>query len=828
MGASFFNSQNVQENDAEQQALANGEHHFRQATPGSVTPHNPRALFGAGGSGGAQGGVQIDQGVANNGNAGAGGACKEGEGAVAAALKGELLASGKEGELECFLWQKNHGSANKAEYKQEALFKDNVLCHGFVQKGSPILKVIHGVTLYYGNDAPELKKKLLGRVGEWTEDITPYLVELPVEKSWNWVKVKYSEDLEAWKNFESASAQNRLTLFRHAEQIVEHEVPYMFALPPRFALWAMLKERTCLEAYLYVLQLEQEGDLGITAEHTELLKKALMAGGQSQGGGTGAQGSALQDSATAVMSVNAGFRRWERNNMTAYLGQSPIKKQVVVQTPVNNDPALRVAVSRMEHSSNKMERMLQDKTDSKEKGKLLDDNQIAALKGFAGVSDWKLLPALYVVLKDCTDMVDARNRVLRGMEVWSSNKGIEIDESVALTEELIKNIKAIKPNPFITVGTSRTTDSIVSNMTCLPKSAAEMEKMVIGESAAGTTEANRTQKEREKQLKGESRRPPSNYFELKLNIATTCALVSVGYGERNELYKNLLYIYTTLGSRNVMQHKLKFTSLLCRQITWAIYDDMRSYFAERLMPEDFLKTPIKWPETRLADIFGDVFNLRPIIRPGFPPSWQMDVLDISQMGAGGGMGGQTFHQQYMLPPPPPPPPSQGGTTPGKKAGAGGGHPPAPPSGPSPFVCPPAGDNYAHLHPKIKVAMGRYHSVVRRHGIQWILQKAGVRMDQLPTLEGCADPVTGRSLLCWNNLTGVCFHGDRCKFAPRGHVKGDRLPDAFVDHALKLLMPGIDGVVKDIESRQGNKRPYAAVGSAGHYGPADTNNKSQRR
>ena len=71
--------------------------------------------------------------------------------------------------------------------------------------------------MYYGNDAPELKKKLLGRVGEWTTDTTPYLVELPVQKAWNWVKVKYSEDIEAWKNFETASVQNRLNLFRHAE-----------------------------------------------------------------------------------------------------------------------------------------------------------------------------------------------------------------------------------------------------------------------------------------------------------------------------------------------------------------------------------------------------------------------------------------------------------------------------------------------------------------------------------------------------------------------------------------------------------------------------------
>ena len=116
-----------------------------------------------------------------------------------------------------YLWQKNAGSSNRDEFKNEALFKDCILCFGFVQKGYPILKVVHGVTVYYGNDAPELKKKLLGRVGEWTADTNPYLVELPVLKAWNWVKVKYSEDIEAWKNFETASVQNRLNLFRHAE-----------------------------------------------------------------------------------------------------------------------------------------------------------------------------------------------------------------------------------------------------------------------------------------------------------------------------------------------------------------------------------------------------------------------------------------------------------------------------------------------------------------------------------------------------------------------------------------------------------------------------------
>ena len=50
----------------------------------------------------------------------------------------------------------------------------------------------------------------------------------------------------------------------------------------------------------------------------------------------------------------------------------------------------------------------------------------------------------------------------------------------------------------------------------------------------------------------------------------------------------------------------------------------------------------------------------------------------------------------------------------------------------------------------------------------------------------------------------------------------------MEHALRLLMSGVDGVVKDIEARQGDKRSYSAFGVVGHYGPADSNNKFQRR
>eukprot|EP00956_Cyclotella_meneghiniana_P043590 scaffold277973_cov146-Cyclotella_meneghiniana.AAC.1 len=129
------------------------------------------------------------------------------------------------------------------------------------------------------------------------------------------------------------------------------------------------------------------------------------------------------------------------------------------------------------------------------------------------------------------------------MQQWQTDNGIEIHQNIFLPEDLIKNIRAIKPNPTKTFGTSRVSDVEFTNLVCLPLRAAEIEAKLIAEQAAASTEANRTKNEKEKQLKGESRNPPENYWGVKLNVATTAALVSVCYGEKNRLYANLMHIY---------------------------------------------------------------------------------------------------------------------------------------------------------------------------------------------------------------------------------------------------------------------------------------------
>eukprot|EP00956_Cyclotella_meneghiniana_P013398 scaffold19350_cov63-Cyclotella_meneghiniana.AAC.1 len=322
---------------------------------------------------------------------------------------------------------------------------------------------------------------------------------------------------------------------------------------------------------------------------------------------------------------------------------------------------------------------------------------------------------------------------------------------------------------------------------------------MFAEQAASSTEANRTKNEKEKQLKGESRDPPSNYWGVKQNVATTAALTSVCYGEKNQ--------------DTVAQATLAFTPAYCRQITWAIIDDMKTYFGKRVMPEAFKKGFVVYPQTKLSDIFADIQFLREINRRTLPYSWRDTSGEApgEAFGGTGGANGGTSKKKAGG--------GRGGSTPGSSdafsmypfAGQPQGQyvPPPPPQGPNPYQCPTVGTPLSHLHPKMRLFMAEYHKVVKRHQFHTILQRGGIGQTDLPLLREYTNPHTGKSTLCWNYLTGDCFYGSRCFFAA-GHVLGNQLPDAFVEDAIGRLKPGVDGIVASLSEgmpKVGDKRPY---------------------
>eukprot|EP00956_Cyclotella_meneghiniana_P003237 scaffold3946_cov41-Cyclotella_meneghiniana.AAC.4 len=90
-------------------------------------------------------------------------------------------------------------------------------------------------------------------------------------------------------------------------------------------------------------------------------------------------------------------------------------------------------------------------------------------------------------------------------------------------------------------------------------------------------------------------------------VATTAALISVLYGQKCPLYINLMKVHDILQENSVQQQKIAFTKLFCRQLTWAIYDDMRNFFSRRVMPEAFMPGgTVRYPASYMQDFFSNI------------------------------------------------------------------------------------------------------------------------------------------------------------------------------------------------------------------------------
>lgn len=829
----FFVGQSVHNNDAggiqDTAALAEDTRATAEVSPGLMspeTPAQPTVLF-AGTGGLAQGSTPTQT---------------AGGGAVVAALKGEVLACTKERLRELFKWQGDHGVAGKSDFMEECVMSHSgdIVSLGCVQKDSTAVKLIHGVTKYMGRDAPELKKSVVGRVGEWTHDNKPHLVELPPQKTWDWKEIEFADDFEAWKNFvNNALAEDKFKLYTPSAGASKKKrhLPYMPYFPPPLALYAVERERTCFELYVYTKTMVDDPDSGIEQEHAEMLMDYFMAAGQATGTGAGAHKSSLQENFKAVISFNPGFVKWSNTHMSAYLGQPPLggtpQQAQSASFAASHNALMQSSVKLFNDMSKQQSKALEQQEQKKKSNNdtLMSEYAMAALMGFANVTSWKEIPCLYPVLRTVKDNTEARDKIMQGMAEWGLNTKNEISPNVFLPEDLIKNIRAVKPNPTGIVGTSRVSDVEMTNLACLPLSATQIEARMIGEQAAHGTETNRTQAQKEKQLKGEPRSPPNTYYGVKLNVATTAALVSVCYGERNKVYTNLLNILQILKSTTVMQASMAFTPLFCRQICWAIIDDMKTYFSKRLLPDDFKKGYIEWPQSFMEDIFSNINFQTEIQRRTFPYAWMLPAnTDTNTQGDNGGIGGTTGGRGRGR--------GRGGADPWGTNGYSMGQPPParqqapylppPPPGYSPYVCPPADAKLGHLHPKIKTLMAEYHKLVKRHQVNVILSRAGITQNDLPIINQYVNQ-SNRSTLCWNHLTGECFFGVGCMFVA-GHVPGVNLPDGFVDESVKKLKPGVDAIVKDLKAglpKAGEKRPGAPPGSS-YYGPGGGDSSNKRR
>jgi hypothetical protein len=252
--------------------------------------------------------------------------------------------------------------------------------------------------------------------------------------------------------------------------------------------------------------------------------------------------------------------------------------------------------------------------------------------------------------------------------------------------------------------------------------------------------------------------PAHNFGELRSNVATFCALPFTLFGEGCDLYRSMLQILQILSHPFCMQNKQAYTLEVCHRITWAIIVDMRSFFNNIKLAENFLEHGeyMHFPASTLEGDFMVVKHGIKIPRHNFPLEWATPEPQYGPPGPyypvkSGGSG-----YQPLLPPTGPqvPPP--------------GMRPQPPPKPPSqPFNWRPANFN-DERHPKIAAMMEPL--LMKFWGqclVSNILTASGKRFGSLSWLDSYPTGV------CWLHTITTCPYGSQCLFAAGRLKKGER-------------------------------------------------------
>jgi hypothetical protein len=424
------------------------------------------------------------------------------------------------------------------------------------------------------------------------------------------------------------------------------------------------------------------------------------------------------------------------------------------------------------------------------------DYQVAVIKGYCGLRDTGAIPIIWALFQTSKHTEDHRLNLEKRMREWATMNGVEIDHGVFFSKETIEDIVKLRPNPGDGHPTLKTAERGVSILACLPRSQNEIEAIRIKEQAAEESKTNRTLAEALKLAATESRQPASGSLELKLNIATYLAKLWALFGETCHLYQKVAQIHHLFRQPAVMAAKQAFTPLLCRQITWAIYEDSRQFFSTRLHPDDFKPgAQVTFPLSLLDDVMGDVRYQRPVLRSSFPMAW-MEMPPRQSYGHFPPTGLSPFTGTGL-------PPLSGtrNDNVGSTTGA------------------VAGDRLAHVHPTIRGALREYHTkFAGRVMMQRIMDHANLSFKDLPFINHLVDAQSGKNWLCYNHCLGICQHGRQCVFRKRnGHVDGTALPQDFATALVEKIKPGVEYMIKAEYPARGadpNKKQPAPVNSEG--------------
>jgi hypothetical protein len=458
-----------------------------------------------------------------------------------------------------------------------------------VQEDSPIIQLIHGIGRFFDSEAPpEVSGKPLAFLGDRTRFGEPRPVIPPTESTWKWKNVTVSEDAAAWAVHQGED-DNKGKLWTQAGGLSsEVLMPRLVYLPSVVAKYAADSPKTAWELYQFIDELVVGDAPELTEEDVASIKQWLLTVGQT----AGAKGLALNMG--SVVTTSPVFQEWAFHHLNSYLGEK-LEPAQAQQAPSTTTPqghqqsnfledVVRILLKNAGGNQGESNSSSSDKAE--EKIKAYTQYEVAKLMGYARENDAAQLPYIWKLFKTTKETDDHRTNLHREMLTWSQSNGIAIDRSVFFSKETMEDIVKMRFNPVGLSATLTTCEKGVTNLLCLPRTAGEVEALKLFERAVEETMATRTLKEAEKLASSNKRDPPTDYFSLKVMVGTYAALLCVLFGEKCHLYEMMMKLYKILDLEEVFTNRYAFDALKCKQITWAIFEDSRSFFWKKVSPLD--------------------------------------------------------------------------------------------------------------------------------------------------------------------------------------------------------------------------------------------------
>lgn len=734
----------------------------------------------------------------------------------AGAVRGVLAAAQeaankltKEQVAQAFRWQQEiGGDKDKVKEFQEEVVNTShtIMAFAIAQKKSPVLKVVHGVTKYYNGDvAKEYKGRYMGRVGERTAMGEPHIVLLPEQSTWKWQEVQMHSDSEAWKTHALAE-QTKYQLWKPTGgETMSIRLPRVLYLPPPLAVYLLEEDRTAAEAFQRLEELIGEENSGVEAADASLACAWFIAAGQKTPGG---DTQALPVELAPLLSHEMEFVMWAQQQLCRYIGQREL------ETPQQRRGAAETLGGEQNNNSTTLDRVAMALTSlattqakNKEAGakkveetKPYDVYDMAVLMGFCGTDNPEEIPSIWREIKLAKKHYNVRAIIMRQMDLFARENRIELAAGVFLTKQVVEDIINITPNETGVVGVAVASGRGVSNLVVLPRNQAEIEALIRLEEATSSTEFTRTLEEAKKIAKAEARAPPRTFGTVKLNLATYAALLNVLFGDRCELYEKVWTLYGIMKEQEVAATAAGYRPMLCKEITWCVYDDSRSFFARRLLPVDFEDlSKAEVPRSLLGAVYKNVRYGERIKRLTFPVEWMEyeKAEQNQQQGSGRGKGSQN---QF------------GGG--GNYASEFGGYEQRGGYGGFNQYQPPAGTDYKHVQADIKAALTPIYDNDKFGGkfsVQRVLTLAGASMTDMPSWDRFPN-----NDFCWAWGLGSCKWGNQCKFS-HTHVDGTLMPKEVAIKAVEVLKPGIEKMMSSSYNGEGGRQGQAGRGGGAGRG-----------